>query len=567
MAREPKDTEWSILTRRDFMRAAGIGAAAIYLGCNTTDNKEAAPQPAQKPAAPVDDDPIATLPDGPAERRFFGDEVMRFHDVLWDKPKALASRGGLPTTVTERVKLCIVGGGLSGLSMAWLLKDYKPLVLEGGTRLGGNAKGQRWGDVAYSIGSAYITNTSLDDEHMQMLKKLGLHERWRFDDPTHDRMYIGGTIHDEFWFGGTDKKRAKDFVAAWDYFKKVRETAFPDIPFEKDGALTPEQWKELDNRTFADELKKSLGKQLHPHVEDVVRQYSWSSFGADHTEISAAAGLNFLASDLGGMYVFPGGNSAISSALAKDVRASLGHDAVRSSQMVVDVRRGDDGVRVTYLGEDNQLRTIAADACVVCTPKFVAKKLVDDLPQAQLDAIAQLTYRSYVVAHVLVDQPRPADFHDLFCIAGKAPEGSLRDELAKRPFTDIVLGTFATNGHPSRTVLNLYRGIPFDGARPELFAEGSYDRHRALLEPALPVALKSLGLDPAKVKDLRMSRWGHPLVVPKPGLISSGAPARAAATHKERIFFCQQDNNAMPAFESAFAAAAETRDAIKKLLG
>jgi hypothetical protein len=338
---------------------------------------------------------------------------------------------------------------------------------------------------------------------------------------------------------GTDKKRAKDFRAAWDYFKRVRDTAFPDIPFEEGGQLSPEQFKALDETTFADELKKNLGKQLHPHVEDVVRQYSWSSFGADYTEISAAAGLNFLASDLGGMYVFPGGNSGISSALTQDLRTSLGQESLRSSLIVLHVKRVQDGVQVTYVDHDNQLRTLLADVCIVSTPKFVAKKLIDDLPQAQLDAMNQLVYRSYLVAHVLIDQPRQADFHDLFCIAGKAPEGSLRDELQHRPFTDVVLGTFATNGHPTRTVLNLYRGIPYDGARADLYAEGSYDKNRALIEPALPAIIKALGLDMGKINDIRLTRWGHPLVVPRPGFNSGGVTAKASAPHKERILFAQ----------------------------
>ncbi len=564
-------SDWHVITRRSFLATtAAAGASVALAGCEklTSQPKDtpSAPQPLAQPApVVVDDNPIVAHPEN-APSGFFGDDPNRFHPLLWNKAGGIQQYGGLPTDVAsfERTKVCIVGGGLGGLSAAYLTRDLKPLLLEGAVRLGGNAKGQTWKGVTYGMGSAYITNATHGDEHMKMLADLGL--SGRFDDPTHDQMYIDGVVHKEFWFGGTDQKRAKDFVAAWSYFKRVREKQFPEVPFDPKGDLSPEQWAKLDQKSFQQELRDQLGKQLHPHVEDVVRQYCWSSFGGDYSEISAAAGLNFLASDLGGMYAFPGGNGAISQALVTRLRKDLGHDAIRSSLRVVDVRRSDDGVRVTYLGTDEKLHTVLADTCIVATPKFVAKKLIDDLPQEQLDAIAKLKYRAYIVGHVLIEQAREPDFHDLYCIAGKAPEGSLKDEVVKRPFTDCVLATFASNGHPERTVLNLFRGMPYDESRAELYQPGSYEKHKQMLEPFIPKVVKALGLDPAKVVDVRASGWGHPMVMPTPGLISSGVPQKASAPHKDRIFFAQQDNHAMSGFEIAFAAAFEAAANVRKVL-
>jgi hypothetical protein len=380
-------------------------------------------------------------------------------------------------------------------------------------------------------------------------------------------MNVAGTVHEEFWFGGSDPARAGDFVAAWEYFKEVRESAYPEIPTGPESALDEEEFRELDQRSFAAELARKLGPRLHPHVEDLVRRYCWSSFGADSSEISAAAGLNFLASDLGGMVAFPGGNSAISAALVRTLRRRLGPQAIRSSRMVLDVRLAPGGVRVTYVDEDDRLRTVLAEACILATPKFVAARLVPDLPEPQLEAIRRLRYRAYLVANVLIDQPRSADFHDLYCILGKAPEDDPELELARRPFTDVVLATFAPHGHPDRTVLTLYRGLPFDGGRRRLLEPGSHESLRRLVEPALPATLAALGLDPARVRDLRLARWGHPLCLPSPGLISEGIPATAATPHQGRIFFAQQDNYALPAFEAGFSAAAEARTRVAELLG
>jgi protoporphyrinogen oxidase len=559
-------TTWTAMTRRSFLSsAAAAGAAVAFAGCDKVGGRDSG-SAESKSAAPFDDNPIVQHPDDKTPG-FYGDDPMRFHPLLWNKEVTVQQYGGLPVDARtfERTRVCIVGGGLGGLSAAYLCRDLKPLVLEGAVRLGGNAKAHRWSGLTYGMGSAYITNSKREDGHMQMLADLGL--TGRFDDPTHDQMFINGVVHPEFWFGGTDKARAKDFRAAWEYFERVRTSAFPEIPYEARPGLSHEEWTKLDQRTFADELRASLGKALHPHVEDVVRQYCWSSFGADHTEISAAAGLNFLASDLGGMYVFPGGNASISQALVDRLRRDAGRESIRSSLRVIDIRRADDGVRITYVGTDDKLHTVLADTCIVATPKFVAKKIIDDLPAEQLEAIGKLKYRAYIVGHVLIDQPRAPDFHDLYCVAGHAPEGSLKDETSKRPFTDVVLATFASNGHPEKTVLNLYRGLPYDESRSELYQPGAYDRHSGLMQPAVPTIVKALGMDPAKVRDFRMSAWGHPMVIPTPGLISSGTPARAAAPHHDRIFFAQQDNNAMSAFESAFVAATEATKHVRRVLG
>src|SRR5205085_10616154 len=127
-------------------------------------------------------------------------------------------RGGLPKDA-EHARLVIVGTGLSGLSAAWHLKKYDPVMIEGASRFGGNAKGQKWGDLSYGIGSAYFTKDERWVKHIQMCRSLGLHRLWREDDPTEDQMYKDGKISPLFWFGGSDPARKADFRAAWRHFE------------------------------------------------------------------------------------------------------------------------------------------------------------------------------------------------------------------------------------------------------------------------------------------------------------------------------------------------------------
>src|SRR5690606_11249092 len=78
------------------------------------------------------------------ELRFSGDNPDDTHSVLWDIPGFLERKGisdFASTTPDERASLVIVGGGMSGLGTAWLLRDQNPVVLERAERMGGNARG------------------------------------------------------------------------------------------------------------------------------------------------------------------------------------------------------------------------------------------------------------------------------------------------------------------------------------------------------------------------------------------------------------------------------------------
>jgi len=514
--------------------------------------------PARRPAA---DDPIANFADGAAGRGFFGDEPERFHPLLWDKATALATPA---SDKPEAATVVIIGGGLSGLSAAWKLRDLSPVILEGASRFGGNAKGQRWGDLSYSIGSAYLTKGAASAPHLGLLKALDLDKLWRTDDPTHDSVHLDGVVHPEFWFGGTDPKRQDDFRRAWNYFADYREKHYPDIPLGPSSSMDRQTFETLDRRSFADELQRSLGKHLHPHVEDLIHEYCWSAFGADPSELAASAGLNFLAADLGGLYVLPAGNAAIAQTLFERLRATLPAGSLRARSLVVDVVAETNRVRIRYVDERNRLRTLTAKACIVATPKFVAKRIVRDLPAAQVEAMAKLVYRSVLVASVLLAEPRKADFHDLYFIAGQ-PAQDVRIEAHRRPYTDVVLATFAAGGHPSRTVLNLYHGNPYDAGRTELLMPTAYETSRAKIESALPALLQTLGLKAASLRDIRLTRWGHGLVFPRPGILSAGIPERASEPFRERVFFAHQDNWALPCYETAFESGAQAAELARKV--
>jgi hypothetical protein len=118
-------------------------------------------------------------------------------------------------------------------------------------------------------------------------------------------------------------------------------------------------------------------------------------------------------------------------------------------------------------------------------------------------------------------------------------------------------------------VLTLYRALPYDSARAEALAPTAYNRYRQEFEAQIKDSiLPLLKLKAEDIADLRLARWGHPIPVAAPGLIAEGVPEVLRKPFKDRVFFVEQDNWALPAFETALTEAQLWAPEVeKKLVG
>jgi phytoene dehydrogenase-like protein len=546
------------LSRRTVTRLLGAGGVSVLLArCAplpraATVPTGAAPEPARADWSPID----RALPDR-AAAAFSGDDPSLAHRILWDKPAFLAARGGALPVPEERVPLVVIGGGIAGLTSAYALRAHRPVVLEQAPRFGGNSRGEAWRGIDYAIGAAYFIEPDEGTEIAALLAELGLAGAYTVK-TTEDPVVLRGRRYDEFWHGVTaPEARAqldtlrKHFLA---YLEGEEGHEYPDIPvFDDEGRRRIDA---LDRTTFVDHLRAVAGGPLHPHVETVVEHYCWSSFGASSTEISAASGLNFYCAEFGNVAVMPGGNAGVAERLLARLERSLPAGSLRPRSLVLDVRPVADGVVVSYVDGGGTLRALHARAAVVACPKFVVPKLVDTLEPERAAAIDRLRYRAYLVANVLLGAPVKPDFYDLF-MAGDGTVNLADVEAAanRQRVTDVVLATYARHD-ARRSVLTLYRGIPYDGARAALYEEGAYATARREFEEQIAGEILPLvGLRQEHVLDLRLTRWGHPLPVAEAGLIAGRTVDALRAPLAGRVFFVNQDNWALPAFETAITEA------------
>lgn len=501
---------------------------------------------------------------------FSGDDPTRAHAILWNREEFLKKERLTGKKILRHVTpVVIIGGGIAGLTSAYLLRDLKPLVLEQAPRFGGNSKAEQWRGIDYSIGAAYICEPEDDSDIANLLSELKLLKEATVKAEEGPVLLDNNLVRD-FWSGqhlSCSRSAKRQFQFLKEYFQKValgEEIPYPDIPVsDPEGQAVIDA---LDTQSFYAHLVSVSGQALHPHIDTAIEHYCWSSLGASAREVSAAAGLNFYAAEFNNLLVYPGGNAAIAERLYAELHRKLGNQHLRTNALVLDVEPTISGVKTTFLNGEGSLEEVYSKVAVMACPKFLAAKVVRGLAQKRSADLQKLGYRAYLVANTLLSKQATERFYDLFLLGqGLGKFDNISEAATKRGATDVVSGTFAST-NSSDGVLTLYRALPYDGGRQELYAEGAFERYNSEFRRQLSSEiLPALGLQNDALLDLRITRWGHPLPVARTGLYANRVVDRLREPFEKRIFFINQDNFALPAFETAIAEAFSWADPVRRM--
>ncbi len=480
---------------------------------------------------------------------------------------------GLPPEPQERVEVAVVGGGLSGLASAYLLREHGPVLFELHERFGGSAQGEHWRDTSYSLGNAYVITPDRGTFLEEFYVELGLDKVVRVDRQDPD-VELGGRILDDFFCA---PNQPPDVVLAFDRYRRLvtemAQNSYPDLPLPQG---QDNQWiLDLDRLSLRDHIEQSIGLRVPAPLDAAIQAYCYSSFAAGWEEISAASGWNFLAAEEFHRWVFPGGNAYIAQELWRRLKqadealpAGCAPVQLRAGCTVTDVRLKGNEVQVTYRDTQGVCRSLLAKKVVMACPKHVAKRMIPDLFQLdarKADAMFQLEYRPYLVANVLLDAPIQQDFYDAFLLesgedfpmnVGEAPEGSR--------VVDMLNGHYARPVDSKTSVLTLYWPLPWDDARWTLLIENGFQTYARELAPQIRRMLRLLDVPSSAVRQVRMTRWGHALPIARPGLIADGVTEHLRRPIEDKIYFVNQDNWALPAVENSLL---DARHYTRQILG
>lgn len=568
-----------MLSRREFLRG-GLSAFAWGMLARRGLGGNRRPFPcapsgalgidATTPFFQVPTNPASVVVDGiPFAKWFSGDDYANDHIPFHFIP----DYGTFPEPA-EDVDVAIVGGGLSGLTSAYLLKNENVVLFELHDRFGGNSQGETWNGVNYSLGGAYFITPDNGSFLHQFYHELGLHRVVRVNDPP-DPMELNNIIRNDFWSGpGFSDSERQAFTRYAQVVTDIWDNQYPDIPLSSDPAEAA-RVRALDRLTFLEDVEQRMGMPMTPLLKSGVQSYFFSSFDAPMEEISAAGGWNFVAAEEGGRWVLPGGNTQMVYQLWKrltdldrKVRPECRPHFLRGRCRVIDVRPCGDRLQVTYYDAGETLRSITARFVIMAGSKHIAKYVLHDLEHwdwDKLQAMNQLSTAPYLVVNVLLNAPIQRDFYDCFLLGDGLHYPMNGEDLEHNPIvTDMLRGDYTNEG--SRSVLTLYWPLSWPSARFTLLDDNVWDHYVQKLLPQLRHMLSLLDVSESAIRQVRFTRWGHAMPISRPGLIANGIVETAARPIDNKVFFVNQDNWALPAVENSVLDAKSVTDKIRHLL-
>jgi protoporphyrinogen oxidase len=435
--------------------------------------------------------------------------------------------------ISSRHDIVIVGGGISGLTAAYFLQPYNFLLLEKEDHWGGNAYMEEYQGQGFATGAAFDFMGSESDH---LARELGL-KMLPINNP--DPSIIDGKWIGDTWRGGLDQLPYPESVR--ESFKKFkREMLALDVKSH------PEHY---DN--------EPLSKYLAGHPPELTRW--WDTFGPSNWGAKAAETSVFVAmSDFRDMaaehapdprVTLPGGNGAFAKRLA-DTLLPNHRERMLAGATTIAVEPQKGGARVTY-AHQNQLKTVAAKAVIMATPKFITARLVSGLPDEQHDAMLAMRYIPYPVVNLVFDKPVYNRGYDTWCPGNT--------------FTDFIVADWTVQKEPGykskNNILTCYTPLAESERRKLLGIESAQQVAASVLRDFKRL-LPELDVDPVEV---HLYRRGHPMFVSTPGTYTKLIPA--AKQPMERVFFANTDSEGPESLTAgAVVAARRASEWTKKLL-
>lgn len=478
----------------------------------------------------------------------------------------------------RRHDVVIVGGGISGLTIAYQLRNYDVALIERERQTGGVSKSENWNGIEYAIGAAYMIDPTPVEEdpdprnvqNYGLLQELGLWGQGRIAE--------GDQIHCVFTNESTIPHEQVYNEENVEFFLRVLDHEnYPAVPAED-----PELIRKLDTVSFKqflmnpalqqDVYGKTVGA-LSSYAWEAMEYYFWGAFGTNTWETSAYHGLNFFSAEFGNILVFPGGNAFIAKRLTDRLRQER-PSILNTGYYVLQITPDEDSQGWTVLAYQNDtIHRFRTRAVIFSAPIFLARFLVPSLPKDQRLALESLDYRSYVVANVLLrrrmnqvfEEPCFRDGYELTRLHNIDPSHWLPDEISNRKaYSDVVVADFVKRA-PEYAVLTVYRPYPYAHGRDRL-RYLTYDFVESEIRREVLAGFSQHGLRESDIEGVRLTRWGHPMLIARPNQMADGTLATARRS-MPGFYFSHTDMHGAPAIENALAGAFDTVDEVKAFLG
>lgn len=424
--------------------------------------------------------------------------------------------------VEARHDVVIIGGGVSGLTAAYMLRHRDCLVLEKEPHWGGNAYTMEYQGIPYPTGCAFLPND--EDAAYAFVKELGL-------EPLPINNWDGSIIRGEYiadtWGDGLERlPYARGIREGFRQFKRsmlsvnlrTQASDYLNVPLSK----------------FTDDAPGELRSWWDA--------YGLSNWGTATEETPAAVAITDLQDFAGDnrrdtRYMWPGGNGELAKRLIEILHPIFGR-GMQTGATVVRAVSDKTEVRVTYIQGD-ELKTVAGTAVVVAAPKLIARQIIEGLPQEQRVAMASIRYIPYVVVNLVFDKPVFDSGFNTWC-----PGNS---------FTDFIVADWVLRRHtsyqPKFNILTCYVPMREEDRIYLLSTDGT----RKIASNVLRDFQRMLPQLSAQPVEVHIFRRGHPLFKSVVGLHTHVQPL--ARRSMDRVFIAHSDSEGpVPTIDAAVAS-------------
>jgi monoamine oxidase len=500
--------------------------------------------------------------DAVAAATWVGAAADRGHRLRGERSAALPA-----PAVQRRADVLVIGAGIAGLAAGRALQqggieDIALLELEDAP--GGNSRGHTLSGLRCPLGAHYLpVPTEPAREVSEWLHEIGLMQRHAgrsVPDERHlchspqERLFIDGAWHDGLLPPADPASSTQRQYQAF-----AREVAAAQrlgfaIPTRR--APWTSGHAALDAQTFAAWLdeRRLDDPKLRWYLDYACRD----DYGAGTATVSAWAGLHYFASRHGfhapgdesaerdAVFTWPEGNAWLTERLAAPLRERL-----HAGRTVLRMREARHGVDVLAIDEaTGRAEGWTARAVLMCTPLFIAARVLETPPSALHEALALQRRAPWLVANLRLSEP-------LLDRGIGAPPAWDNVAYGGSTLGYVDAGHQRLDPRPAPTVITSYRSLTPD-LRGDLLAGSAASWARRVVDELLPLHPDL----PAKLQQVALMRYGHAMSVPVPGVRASAALAALARPAAGRLHFAHADLAGYSVFEEAFTAGDEAGRAL-----